>query len=320
MKAIRIENGELNVADVATPTPPDGEVLIRPTLLGVCSTDLELLKGYGGFSGTLGHEFVGVVEDGPDDWRGKRVVGEINCVCKRCDMCTSGLSNHCRRRTVLGIVKRDGCFAERFTLPAINLHAVADSISDEAAVFTEPLAAAYQITQQVKLEARDQVAVLGTGRLGLLIAFVLSKTGCGLTAVGRNDKTLSLLDRRGIRTARVNELDAKASFDVVIDATGSAAGLEKAIELVRPRGTLVMKTTCADRHQVNLMNLVVNEITVVGSRCGPFAEALRALARQDFDVTELISARMPLTEAPAAFERAAASDTIKVLLTPPGAA
>lgn len=316
MKAIRIENGKLTVADVNAPLPKDGEVIVRPTLLGVCSTDLELVKGYGGFTGTLGHEFVGIVEDGPHDWRSKRVVGEINCVCRKCDMCTSGLSNHCRRRTVLGIVNRDGCFAQQFSLPVVNLHAVPETVSDDAAVFTEPLAAAYQITQQVKLEARHQVAVLGTGRLGLLIAFVLAKTGCGLTAIGRNERTLGLLDRRGIRTARVNDLAAREAFDVVVDATGSADGLDTAIGLVRPRGTLVMKTTCADKHHANLMNLVVNEVTVVGSRCGPFGEALRSLARNDFDVTELISARIPLADAPAAFEQAARPDAIKVLLTP----
>lgn len=314
MKALRFQDGKPRVADIPIPTPPEKEVLIRVKLAGVCATDLEIVRGYAGFEGTLGHEFVGVVEQGPAELKGKRVVGEINCVCGKCDMCTSGLSNHCRRRSVLGIVQRDGAFAEYVSLPARNCLMVPDSISDEQAVFVEPLAAALQVTQQVQIEPRMQVAVLGTGRLGLLVAQVLAKRKCSLTAIGRNANTMRFLDRKGVRTSALDAVKSRETFDVVVDCTGSPEGLPIALQLVRPRGVIVMKTTCQADHGVDLTALVVNEVTLLGSRCGPFGEALSWLARKDVDVTEMVTSRMKLSDGVAALERAAQTDQIKVLL------
>lgn len=314
MKALRFQNQETQLADVPTPSPADNEVLVRVIQAGVCATDLEIVRGYAQFNGTLGHEFVGVVDAGPANLKGKRVVGEINCVCGKCDMCTSGLSNHCRRRSVLGIVNRDGAFAEYLTLPARNCHIVPDSVSDDAAVFVEPLAAAIQVTQQVPIEPRMQVAVVGTGRLGLLIAQVLSKRQCSLTAVGRNPNTMRFLDRKGIRTSTLDDVKSREAFDVVVECTGAPEGLPIALSLVRPRGTIVMKTTCQADHSADLTALVVNEITMLGSRCGPFGEALSVLARKDVDVSEMITSRMKLADGVAAMEKAAQGEQIKVLI------
>lgn len=314
VKALRVQSNQPILADVPVPEVPDKEVLIRVTQAGVCATDLEIIQGYAAFEGTLGHEFVGVVEKGPTELKGKRVVGEINCVCGKCDMCTSGLSSHCRRRTVLGILNRDGAFAEYLTLPARNCHVVPDSVSDDEAVFVEPLAAALQVTQQIKIEPRMQVAVVGTGRLGLLVAQVLAKRGCSLTAVGRNPNAMRFLDRKGVRTSRLDDIKSREAFDVVIDCTGSPEGLPIALSLVRPRGTIVMKTTCKADHGIDLTALVVNEITLLGSRCGPFGEALSWLARKDVDVAEMITSRMKLAEGVDALNMAAQADQIKVLL------
>jgi len=314
MRAIVVEAGKAVVRDEPRPEPGDGEVLIKVRLAGICSTDLEILRGYGGFTGILGHEFVGTVAGGSARLDGKRVVGEINCVCGRCDMCTSGLANHCRRRTVVGISGRPGVFAEYVALPERNCMEVPESVSDEAAVFTEPLAAAYQVVHQVKIEPRMNVAVLGTGRLGLLVAQVLAQTGCRLIAIGRNPKTLGLLDRKGIRTAGLDDLPKKQDHDVVVECTGSPEGLGTALGLVRPRGTVVMKTTCQAAAQVDLTPLVVNEVTVLGSRCGPFGEALSALARKQIDVAGLVTRQLPLAEGVSALELAARPDQIKVLL------
>ncbi len=315
MKAVRIQNQGVAVVETPKPAPTADEVIIRVRTAGICATDIEIARGYAGFDGTLGHEFVGDVEDGPGELKGRRVVGEINCVCRRCDMCTSGLANHCRRRTVLGIVGRDGAFAEYTSLPARNCHAVPEGLSDEEAVFVEPLAAAIQVMQQVNIEHNMQVAVVGTGRLGLLVAQVLARRPCRLTAVGRNEATMRFLDRKGIRTARREDITAREAFDVVVECTGSPDGLPLALGLVRPRGTIVMKTTCHANHAVDLTALVVNEVTMRGSRCGPFGEALAMLARKEIDVTEMITSRMALADAPAAFERAARPTEIKVLLT-----
>lgn len=314
MRAIVVEAGQAAVQELPQPSPASGEVLIKVHLAGICSTDLEILRGYASYSGILGHEFVGTVVGGSSRLADKRVVGEINCVCGRCDMCSSGLSRHCRRRTVVGINGRPGVFAEFVALPEQNCLEVPDSVSDEAAVFTEPLAAAYQVVQQVKIEPKMNVAVLGTGRLGLLVAQVLSQIGCRLIAVGRNPKTLGLLDRKGIRTAKVEDLQRKQDHDVVVDCTGSPDGLQMAMDLVRPRGTVVMKTTCVAAWKVDLTRLVVNEITVLGSRCGPFGEALSSLARKQIDVVGLVTRQMPLADGVAALALAGEPDQIKVLL------
>lgn len=314
VKALTVHNGKAALSEVPVPEPPDKEVLIRVKRAGICATDLEICRGYAGFNGTIGHEFVGVVEEGPADLKNQRVVGEINCVCGKCDMCTSGLANHCRRRTVLGIINRNGAFAEYLTLPARNCYVVPESITDEQAVFVEPLAAALQVTQQLQLEPRMQIAVIGTGRLGLLVAQVLAKRGCSLIAIGRNPNTMRFLDRKGIRTSRLEDVKSREAFDVVVDCTGSPEGLPTALELARPRGTIVMKTTCKSDHGIDLTALVVNEVTLLGSRCGPFGEALSWLARKDVDVAEMITTRMNLADGVAALEKAAQPDQIKVLL------
>jgi len=314
MLAVVIENKKVVSQEMPQPTPGPGEVLIGVKLAGICGTDLEIASGYAGFSGVIGHEFVGVVAGGPKHLAGKRVVGDINCVCGKCDMCMGGLSSHCRRRTVVGIVGRSGAFAEFLTLPERNCVEVPNSVSDEEAVFAEPLAAAIQITRQVKLESRTNVAVLGTGRLGLLVAQVLATTGCKLTAIGRNQSTLALLDRKRIRNLNVAEITNWAEFDVVVECTGSVEGLPLALRLVRPRGTVVMKSTCAEKAPVDLTDLVVNEVTLLGSRCGNMQDAVSLLAQKRIDVTSLVSRTMPLSEAPKAMALAAEKNTIKVLL------
>lgn len=314
MRAIVVESGRAELRDVPKPVPGPGDVLIKVSLAGVCGTDLEIIKGYGGFRGILGHEFVGTVAQGPDTLTNKRVVGEINCVCGKCDLCASGLSIHCRRRSVIGIVDRPGVFAEFVAVPERNCHIVPASVDDEAAVFVEPLAAAYQVTRQIKLESRTSVTVLGTGRLGLLVAQVLASRKCKLQAVGRNPRTLDVLDRKGIRTALISDLRQFGDQDVVIDCTGSPDGLATAIKLVRPRGTILMKTTCKDAGGIDLTPIVVNEISLIGSRCGPFDLALDALARREIDTAALITRRMPLSSGIEALALAAQADQIKVLL------
>jgi alcohol dehydrogenase len=298
----------------AEPVRADGECLIRVHLAGICSTDLQLVRGYMGFSGVLGHEFVGTVIEGTDAWRGKRVVGEINCVCRKCDMCQAGLSNHCRRRTVLGILGRNGCFADLVALPEHNLHAVPDAITDEEAVFAEPLAAAFQVAKQVKLEPRLRVAVVGSGRLGLLVAQVLNTFGCRVEVIGRNPMSLAIAEKRHVATAQVRDTALVNDRDVVIDCTGEPEGLQVALGLVRPRGTIVLKSTYAEAGQVDLAPAVVNEVSIIGSRCGPFGEALDALARRKIDVAPLISRSVRLERGVEAFAAAADPAHVKVLL------
>lgn len=296
------------------PIPDVGEVLIRVRLAGICATDLEITKGYMGFTGVLGHEFVGVVEKGARKWRDKRVVAEINCVCGRCDMCMHGLSNHCRRRGVVGIHEHDGVFADYVVLPERNLYEVPQAVSDEQAVFAEPLAAAYQVIKQCPIEPRMKVAVVGSGRLGLLVMQVLRTTGCQLEVVGRNDLTLRFCERKGVRTTPIGEFVPHADRDVVVECTGSPEGFGIAAGMTRPRGTIVLKSTYADHAQLDLAPAVVNEITVVGSRCGPFPDALNALARQEIDVNSMISRQLPLDRGIEAFQLAADPRHIKVLL------
>ncbi|HKQ46987.1 MAG TPA: alcohol dehydrogenase catalytic domain-containing protein [Phycisphaerae bacterium] len=314
MRALVVESGKAIVKEVPQAAPAPGEVLIQVRLAGICSTDLEILKGYGGYTGILGHEFVGTVVSGSTTLAKKRVVGEINCVCGKCDMCASGLSNHCRNRTVMGIQGRPGCFSEFVALPERNCLDVPDSVTDEEAVFAEPLAAAIQVTRQVKVETRMNIAVLGTGRLGLLVAQVLARTGCKLTAVGRNPATLAMMDKKRIRNATVADLNQWGTFDVVVDCTGSPEGLPLALRLVRPRGTIVMKTTCAGRADADLIPLVVNEVSLIGSRCGPMRDALNMLARKEIDVASMITRQLALSEGPAALALAAEPGHIKVLL------
>ncbi len=298
--------------------PPEGEgdTLVRVRRAGICATDLEICRGYMGFRGVLGHEFVGeVVESAQKDLAGERVCGEINIVCGRCDLCLSGLSNHCRNRTVLGIVNHGGAFADFLRLPAANLHAVPRNVEDDEAVFTEPLAAAFQVLKQIKLDGKKWVTVLGDGRLGLLVAQVLRNAGCPVRMVGKHPDKLALCERWSIRARLLSDIDPRHDQDVVVDCTGSAAGLELAMQMARPRGTIVLKSTVAIGKAMNLAPLVIDEIQVIGSRCGPFREALRALAEKSVDVTSLIHRRMKIEQGVEAMEVAGRPGVLKVLLT-----
>ncbi len=296
------------------PVAGDGECLIRVALAGICSTDLRITRGYMSFTGVLGHEMVGTVVSGPPEWSDKRVVCEINCVCRQCDMCLAGLSNHCRKRTVLGIDGRGGCFADFVAVPVRNLHAIPDVVSDEEAVFVEPLAAAYQVLAQCPIDERMNVSVVGPGRLGLLVAQVLATTGCKLTVIGRNRKKLLFCEKKGVQAIHVDELVPHQDRQIVVECSGSPAGLDVAMQLVRPRGTIILKSTYADTRSLNLAPLVVNEVTLLGSRCGPFPEAVNALARQAVDVRSMISKTFPIEQALEAFTAAQDSDNVKVLL------
>ncbi|GAB4462118.1 MAG: alcohol dehydrogenase catalytic domain-containing protein [Anaerolineae bacterium] len=297
------------------PTPGYGEALIRTHLAGICNTDIEIVRGYKGFHGILGHEFVGTVEqvNGAPGLVGQRVVGEINLYCGQCQTCRRGDVTQCPTRTTLGIDRHHGAMADYLTLPAKLLHPVPPHIPDEVAVFTEPLAAACQILQQIHLRSTDRVVVLGDGKLGLLVAQVLQLTGCNLLAIGRHANKLEILARRGIRTRLAHE-EIKPGADVVVEVTGSPAGFALAQSLVRPRGTLVLKSTFQGDVKLDLSRLVVDEITVIGSRCGPFDAALRLLERNLIDVESLIHATYPLNDGLAAFEHAVAPGVLKVLL------
>jgi threonine dehydrogenase-like Zn-dependent dehydrogenase len=299
--------------DVPTPEPPAGEALVRVLCAGICNTDLELTRGYYPFTGIPGHEFVGVVERGPDALRGQRVVGEINAVCGRCRACTAGRRTHCERRTVLGILGRHGAFAEFLTLPTDNLHVVPAALATEAAVFTEPLAAALEIQEQVPLQRGDRVVVVGDGKLGQLVAQTLALTGCVVTAIGRHTPKLALLAARGIATGPPEAVE-RASFDVAVECTGNPDGVALAQRALRSRGTLVLKSTYAGALTLDASAIVVNELTLVGSRCGPFAPALRLLAAAAVSVAPLIHARYPLRDAPAAMAHAERPGVLKVVL------
>lgn len=316
MRALVFDNGLSFQAARAQPRREEGDCLVKVRQAGICATDLEITRGYMGFKGVLGHEFVGEVVESPanKEWIGKRVVGEINVVCGHCDLCLSGLSNHCRNRTVLGILGRDGAFADFVRLPAINLHEVPAGVEDEAAVFVEPLAAAFQVIKQVNLDGKKWVTVLGDGRLGLLCAQVLRNAGCPVRVIGKHADKMRLCDQWGIRSRAAKDISPRHDQDVVVDCTGSAAGLEMAMQLVRPRGTIVLKSTVADGKALNLAPIVIDEINVIGSRCGPFREALKALSEKSVDVTSMIHRRMKLEQGVDAMELAAKPGVLKVLL------
>jgi threonine dehydrogenase-like Zn-dependent dehydrogenase len=304
MRALVFEDGGLRVEEHRPePEPSEGETLVKVRLAGICNTDLEIARGYMAYQGVPGHEFVG-------EAHGRRVVGEINAACGGCWFCREGLDRHCPNRSVLGILGRSGTFAEYLTLPDRNLHSLPDTLEDEVAVFVEPTAAAFEILEQVSLEAEHRVALLGDGKLALLIAQVLNPR-CRLTVFGKHDQKLRLL-----RDTHTSTDTPTGQFDVVVEASGSERGFQQALELVRPRGTLVLKSTVAESAQLNLAPLVVNEISVVGSRCGPFEPAIAALASGEVDPRPMISARRGLSEAPAAFEQAQAPGVLKVLLDP----
>ena len=313
MRALWLESRQLDVRHVPIPDPPPGEALIRVLKAGICNTDIELTRGYYPFTGIPGHEFVGVVESGSQPLEGRRVVGEINAVCGACRACLAGRRTHCERRTVLGIVSRHGAFAEYLTLPVENLHVVPDAISTDAAVFTEPLAAALEIQQQVAIRPGDRALVVGDGKLGQLVAQTLALTGCGLVVTGRHDAKLRLLAARRIDTRRDGAVE-QGAFDVAVECTGNPEGFRIAQRALRPRGTLVLKSTYAGALTFDASAVVVNELTLVGSRCGPFAPALDLLENRQVSVEPLIHAHYPLARAPDAFERAQQPGVLKVLL------
>jgi threonine dehydrogenase-like Zn-dependent dehydrogenase len=309
-------DGKLELRDdLAVPEPGPGEALIKVMAAGICNTDKEIVRGYMDFKGIPGHEFVGVVSmaDYPD-LVGKRVTGEINCPCGVCAICLDGKTNHCRERTTLGISGRDGAFAEYMTLPIANLTVIPDTLPLYSAVFIEPLAACFRITEQVHINPGHRVAVLGDGKLGLMVAQVMRLNGCALLAVGRHPHKLKILDRLGIRTVMEKDLDTTERFDVIIESTGSPEGFYLARSLVDPTGTIIQKSTYTESVSVDISSLVVDEIKVIGSRCGPFEPAIRALLRGLVNVQELIDRRFPLEMGLQAFEYAMRDEALKVIL------
>ena len=334
MKALRYENRELKIADVAKPIG-DGEAVVRVTLSGICNTDLEIARGYAGFQGTIGHEFVGVIESlsearasarapNPSEPSmtvglapGQRVVGEINAGCGVCDLCRSGDPRHCPQRTVLGIVGRDGAHAEFLKLPMVNLLPVPREIPDEHAVFAEPLAAACGILERAVVSEDTNLAVIGDGKLGLLCAQVLATTGAAVTLIGKHQNKLQIAARRSLETITVEQASSRTrQFDLVVEASGSSSGFQLALDVLRPRGVLVLKSTFHGGREMNAARIVVDEISVVGSRCGRFAPALELLRSNTIDVESLISEEFALADGVRAMERAAESNVLKVLLRP----
>ena len=314
MKGLWLENNHLQLrADIPIPEPQPGEALVRVLRAGICNTDIELLRGYYPYSGILGHEFVGVVEQGPPHLVNQRVVGEINAVCGQCRFCRSGQPTHCENRTVLGIVNRNGAFADYLSLPVENLHPVPDNVPTEAATFTEPLAAALEIQQQVQIRPDDRVLVVGDGKLGQLVAQTLALTNCDLFVVGRHRDKLANLAARDIKTGLVDDVKDRA-FDISVECTGNPEGFAIARRALRPRGTLVLKSTYAGNLSLDASSLVVDEITLIGSRCGPFPAALELLAAGKIDVQPLIQACYPLSQGLTAFEHAQKRGVLKVLL------
>ena len=322
MQALVVQDGNLVYrSDYPRPRPETGEALVRVRLAGICATDLEIVRGYAAFQGVLGHEFVGVVEEvagsppAGDSWVGRRVVGGINLGCGQCQICIDDGPEHCPNRVVLGIAEKDGAFADYLTLPLENLKPVPDGVSDEMAVFTEPLAAAVRVTEQVDVKPDMATAVVGPGRLGILVAQVLAQAGAAVTVLGRSESSLELPAELGLATGLVDDA-ADNGFDLAVEATGNDAGLAHALRLVRPLGTLAMKSTYAGKANVDLTKLVVGEITVVGSRCGPFGPALALLEQGAITVEPLIEADYSLPQGVAALEHAARPGVRKVLLRP----
>lgn len=330
MRALVYEaNGLALHADYPEPEPTYGEALIRVSLAGICNTDLEIVRGYMGFQGILGHEFVGVVEEiahqpgasTPLALVGKRVVGEINAACRLpgCWYCQRGMYTQCPERTTLGIVGRNGAFAEYVTLPVENLHVVPENVSDEEAVFVEPLAANFEILEQIHLKPTESIVILGDGKMGQLAAQVLTLSGCEVMMVGKHQEKLALAEKRGIHTYLLEDsqtftLENNRRVDMVVECTGSAQGLELALRLVRAKGVLALKSTVAEKSSLHLAPIVINEIQVQGSRCGPFAPALRTLSQKLIDVRPYISASYVLDDGEAAFQYAEQKGVLKVLM------
>lgn len=317
MKALRVEDGGLMLRDLERPARGD-EALVRVLLSGICNTDLEIARGYADFRGTIGHEFVGVVEESDDRTLvGQRVVGEINAGCGNCELCRSGDPRHCPTRTVLGIYNRDGAHAEMLRLPVTNLLPVPANVTNEQAVFAEPLAAAHGISERVAMQPAQRIAVIGDGKLGLLCAQTIGLTGAAVVLVGKHPEKLQIAGRRGIETCEVTKMASRQrEFDVVVEASGSASGFETALDLLRPRGILVLKSTFHGKTEMPAARIVVDEISVVGSRCGRLAPALDLLKQHAIDVDSLISEEHRLSAGVMAMERAAQAGVLKVMLRP----
>ena len=319
MKAVVFDKELKLVKDYEKPTPKKGEALIRVTLAGICNTDYEITKGYMGYKGILGHEAVGIVEDVNSEDKsliGKRVVSEISYGCKEpdCPYCAQKLYRHCPNRHTLGIWRKDGCFAEYFTMPVEVLFEVPDNVPDEQAVFVEPLAAACEITEQLHIKPFEKVIVLGDGKLGLITALTLNAQNIDVTLVGKHQNKLDIAKAQGVKTSLLQDFPIEKKYDVVVEATGSVSGFETSIALTKPRGVLVLKSTVATGKEFNLAPIVIDEITVLGSRCGQFGPALRLLKSGKIDFTPLISARYKADDAIEAFEKNKERETLKVLL------
>lgn len=310
MKAIFYDK-KLELRDIPKPIIKKGESLIKVLLAGICKTDIEITKGYMNFKGVIGHEFVGMVEEGK--LKGKKVVGEINIGCGVCDFCKKGLSRHCVNRSVLGIYKRDGAFAEYITLPDANIYSVPNNISDLEAVFTEPVAASLEILEQIKITPDSRTAVVGDGRIGQIIAQVIKLTGCYIKVYGKNKKKLELLEKLNINTDILCE-NIKNKYDFVVECSGNPKGFETALNLVKPRGKIILKSTFAAPLKFAASKVVVGEITILGSRCGRFQPALRLLANRLIKVDYLVSKVFPVEEYVNAFKYVKKKDTLKVLL------
>lgn len=317
MRAIVFDNGLKLEKNYAMPTPKKGEALIKVTTIGICNTDYEITKGYMGYKGILGHEFTGVVieiNDGDKSLLNKRVVGEINCGCGECEWCHQGLERHCPNRSTLGIWQREGCFAEYVCLPVKNLLEIPENVSDEEAVFVEPLAAALEILEQIHIPPYKKVAVLGDGKLGLMIALALNAAGLDIVLIGKHENKLEIAKKQGVKTKLLSDVEIKKEFDFVVEATGSISGFETSLALTKPRGTLVLKSTIAASKEFNFAPVVVDEITIVGSRCGQFAPALRLLESKRIDVNPLITDIFELDDSLDAFEKNKDKSSIKVIV------
>ena len=316
MRALVWDGAAARVVERETPDPRPDWATVRVALAGICNTDLEIARGYMGFRGVLGHEFVGTVAEGPAEWQNRRVVGEINFACGACERCDTGLGRHCAARSVMGIQGADGAFAEYVAVPVANLHRVPDILPDEVAVFCEPLAAACEILEQVALTPDQSCTVLGDGKLGLLIAQVLAAAGARVLCVGRHSEKLAILRKRGIATELLSKWLTQHvdSADLVVEATGRAEGFRLALEATRPRGTLVLKSTVAETPNVDLSPVVIDEIHIVGSRCGPFPSALEALLKSSVDVRPLVSRRFDLAQGVEALEAASRPGAGKMLI------
>lgn len=317
MRAVVFDNGLKLDKNYAKPSPQKGEALIKVNTIGICNTDYEITKGYMGYKGVLGHEFTGVVEEINADDKSllnKRVVGEINCGCGECEWCNQGLERHCPNRSTLGIWQREGCFAEYVCLPVKNLLEIPENVSDEEAVFTEPLAAALEILEQIHIPPYKKIAVLGDGKLGLMIALALNAAGLDLILIGKHENKLEIAKKQGVKTKLLSDVEIKKEYDFVVEATGSISGFETSLALTKPRGTLILKSTIAASKEFNFAPVVVDEITIVGSRCGQFAPALRLLESGRIDVKPLISDIFEFDESIAAFERNKEKSSIKVIV------